>query len=126
MGEPHDAGLDEAPLADLLSERDPFLPCLARPAHIEPVESVRSPQDPCLVTGRRPRASSTERIDERDAAASADGLERRPGAHRPGADDDEVGHGWSTSVWAAASSMAACVNGRGTVSPFRHGPIMSL
>ena len=106
-GEPHDARLHEALLADLFAEGDPFRPCLARPAHVEPVEPVRGARDPCLVTGRCPRVARSERIDERDAPAAADGLQRRPGAHRPRADDDEIGHGWRTSVWAAASSMAA-------------------
>ena len=126
MGEPHDAGLHEAALADLLAEGDPFLPRLARPAHVEPIEPVRRARDPRLVAGGRPRAARPERIDERDAPPPADGLECRPGAHRSRADDDEIGHGWRTSVWAAASSMAAWVNGSGTVSPLPHGPIMSL
>ena len=79
-----------------------------------------------------------ERIDQRRPPALASRPKRDPGAHHPGADDDEVGaaarrraagpidHGVSVSVEAAAAEIAAGVNGSGTVSPSIHGPIWSL
>ena len=78
-----------------------------------------------------------ERVDERRPPAFATGPKRDPGAHHPGAHDDEVGashrraagqigHGVSVSVEAAAAEIAAGVNGSGTVSPPIHGPIWSL
>ena len=126
MGEPHDAGLHEAGLADLVAEGNPFLARLARPAHVERVGPCDAREirvsSPDVARGL-PAPNASTSVTLRPAA---DRLERRPGAHRPRADDDEVAHGWRTSVSAAASSMAAWVNGSGTVSPVRHGSIRSL
>ena len=60
------------------------------------------------------------RVDEDGLAARAGGPKGSPGAHRPGAHDDEVGHGSNVTVAAAALSTAFAENGSGTDSPFRH------
>ena len=121
-------------IADRLAERDPGVPSLARPARVERVRAVRGADDPRLVAGRRPRMTRPVRIDQRRPPAAPSSLERRPGAHHAGPDDDDVagparsraGHGVRVRVDTAAAAIASGVNGSATVRPLDQASIWSL
>src|SRR5439155_22907154 len=114
MGEPGDADLEHERVGRLVAERPPRVTRLACPARVKAIGAVRRANDPRLVAGRRSRMPGAIRVDEEDLAARAGGPKCGPGAHRPGAHDDEVGHGSNVTVAATTLSTAFAKNSSGT------------